>query len=131
MIIGHGIDLVDIEWAERFLAEPSGQFLARYFTETERGVVEEGREVAARLSGRLAAKEAVMKALGTGFSGGIGFQQIEVITLPSGAPSIQLHGAAAEKAKQLGVVRWLVSTSHEGNMAIASVIALGDQDTPR
>lgn len=131
MIIGHGIDMVDIGWTEGFLAEPSGQFLARYFTETERAVVEEGREVAARLSGRLAAKEAVMKALGTGFSGGIGFHQIEVITLPSGAPSIQLHGAAAEKAKQLGIVRWLVSTSHEGNMAIASVIALGDQDTPR
>ena len=123
--------MVDILSTEKLLNEPSGQFLTRCFTDGERAIVEEGREVAASLSGRFAAKEAVRKALGTGFSGGIGFQQIEVITLPSGAPAIQLHGAAAEKARELGIVRWLVSTSHEGDMAIASVIALGDQDTSR
>lgn len=124
MIVSHGIDLVDIPSTERLLNEPSGQFLIRCFTEKERAAVEEGREVSARLSGRLAAKEAVMKALGTGFGGGIGFQQIEILTLQSGAPEIQLHGAAAERAAELGIGRWLVSTSHEGDMAIASVIAL-------
>src|SRR3546814_20571387 len=72
-----------------------------------------------------------MKALGTGFSGGVGFLSIEVITLPSGAPTIALHGEAQARAEALGIVSWLVSTSHEGDMAMASVIALGDQSAPR
>lgn len=72
-----------------------------------------------------------MKALGTGFSGGIGFLSIEVVTLPSGAPTIVLHGAAQKRAENLGINAWLVSTSHEGDMAIASVIGLADQGTPR
>lgn len=131
MIIAHGIDLVDIAHTARLLADPTDQLLTRCFTLNEQVAVGTGIDRAARLSGRLATKEAVMKALGTGFSGEIGFLSIEVATLPSGAPTIVLHGAAQKRAENLGISSWLVSTSHEGDMAIASVIGLADQGTPR
>lgn len=67
-----------------------------------------------------------MKALGTGFGDGIGFLDIETVTLASGAPSIVLHREAKRRAELLGINSWLVSTSHEGSMAIASVIGLTD-----
>ncbi|WP_426290410.1 holo-ACP synthase [Sphingomonas sp. TWP1-3-1] len=130
MIIAHGIDLVDIAHTARLLADPTDQLLTRCFTLQEQDAVGPGTDRAARLSGRLAAKEAVMKALGTGFSGGIGFLSIEVVTLSSGAPTIVLHGAAQKCAERLGIGSWLVSTSHEGDMAIASVIGLAGQGMP-
>jgi holo-[acyl-carrier protein] synthase len=125
MIIAHGIDLVEIATTQRLLTEPTNQFLTRCFTHSEQHAAGNGVRRSARLSGRLAVKEAVMKALGTGFGEGIGFLDVEVVDLPSGAPSIVLHRAAALKAEQAGVARWLVSTSHERGMAIASVIGLG------
>lgn len=131
MIIAHGIDLVDIPSTERLLADPADHLLTRSFTEQERSSVGSGVERAARLSGRLAVKEAVMKALGTGFGEGVGFADIEVVTLTSGAPTILLHGEAKRRADLLGITQWLVSTSHEGDVAMASVIALGDQGAPR
>jgi holo-[acyl-carrier protein] synthase len=126
MIIAHGIDLVDIAHTAQLLTDPTDQLLTRCFTPHEQETVGTGTDRAARLSGRLAAKEAVMKALGTGFSGGVGFLSIEVVTLPSGAPTIVLHGAAQKHAEMLGISSWLISTSHEGDMAIASVIGLAD-----
>jgi len=72
-----------------------------------------------------------MKALGTGFSDGVGFLTIEIVTLPSGAPFIVLHEEAKRRADAIGIVSWLVSTSHEGDTAIASVIGVGDQTGPR
>ncbi len=131
MIIAHGIDLVDIPSIARLLVDPTDQFLNRCFTEQERVSVGEGVERAARLSGRFAVKEAVMKALGTGFSGGVGFADIEVVTIESGAPTIALHGQAKHYADALGISQWLVSTSHEGDLAMASVIGIGDQSAPR
>jgi len=131
MIIAHGIDLVDIAHTARLLADPTDQLLTRCFTLHEQESAGTGADRVARLSGRLAVKEAIMKALGTGFSGGVSFLGIEVITLPSGAPTIALHGEAQARAEALGIVSWLVSTSHEGDMAMASVIALGDQSAPR
>jgi holo-[acyl-carrier protein] synthase len=131
MIIAHGIDLVDIAHTARLLTDPTDQLLTRCFTLHEQESAGNGTDRAARLSGRLAAKEAVMKALGTGFSGGVGFLSIEVVTLPSGAPTIVLHGEAQKRAEMLGINSWLVSTSHEGDMAIASVIGLADQGAPR
>ena len=77
-MIAHGIDLVDIPTTERLLADPSEQFLIQCFTEEERVAVGDGLERAARLSGRFAVKEAVLKALGTGYGRGIGFRDVEV-----------------------------------------------------
>ncbi|WP_116091742.1 holo-ACP synthase [Sphingomonas crusticola] len=131
MIIAHGIDLVDIAHTTRLLTDPTDQLLTRCFTAREQEDVGAGTDRAARLSGRLAVKEAVMKALGTGFSAGVGFLSIEVVTLPSGAPTVVLHGAAEQRAEMLGISSWLVSTSHEGDMAMASVIGFTDQAAPR
>lgn len=125
MIIAHGIDMVDIGSTRRLLADPTGQFLARCFTLQEQQSAGDGVDHPDRLSGRFAVKEAVMKALGTGFGEGIGFLDIEIVSLPSGAPTVILHGKAKVRAEAMGINRWLVSTSHEGSMAIASVIALG------
>lgn len=130
MIIAHGVDLVDVSSTARLLADPSGQFLTRCFTDHEQTSAGGGADRSARLSGRFAIKEAVMKALGTGFGEGVGFLDIETITLASGAPSIALHGEARRRAELLGISSWLVSTSHEGTMAIASVIGLAVQRTP-
>lgn len=125
MIIAHGIDMVDIESTRRLLADPTGQFLARCFTIQEQQSAGDGLDQPDRLSGRFAVKEAAMKALGTGFGEGVGFLDVEIVSLPSGAPTVILHGKAKLRAEAMGIDRWLVSTSHEGNMAIASVIALG------
>jgi holo-[acyl-carrier protein] synthase len=124
-IIGHGIDLVDVEEMRRLVDDPAGHFLTRCFTEDERAAAGDGPSRLDRLAGRFAAKEAVLKALGTGFGGKIGFADVEILTLPSGAPSVVLHGGAAGAAAALGVIRWLLSTSHAGGSAIASAIALG------
>jgi holo-[acyl-carrier protein] synthase len=126
MIVAHGVDLVELAGTERLLREPTGQFLTRCFTAEEQADVGTGNERVARLSSRFAIKEAVMKALGTGFSDGVGFLDIEVVTLTSGAPSLALKGGAKARADTLGIVRWLVSSSHEAGMAIGSVIALSD-----
>lgn len=126
MVIVHGIDLVEIASTERLLGAPGSHHLARCFTEGEQVSAGDGFERAAKLSGRFAIKEAVMKGLGTGFGEGIGFLDIEVLILPSGQPSVKLHGNAAARAAELGIVIWLVSTSHEAGFAIASVIGLGN-----
>jgi holo-[acyl-carrier protein] synthase len=125
MIIAHGIDMVDIESTRRLLADPTGQFLARCFTIQEQQSAGDGLNQPDRLSGRFAVKEAVMKALGTGFGEGVGFLDVEIVSLPSGAPTVVLHRKAKVRAEAMGIDRWLVSSSHEGNMVIASVIALG------
>ena len=124
-IIGHGIDLVDVEEMRRLVDGPADHFLTRCFTENERAAAGDGPNRLDRLAGRFAAKEAVLKALGTGFDGKIGFADVEILTLPSGAPNLVLHGGASEAAAALGVMRWLLSTSHAGGSAIASAIALG------
>lgn len=131
MILAHGVDLVDIRHTVALLRDPTDQFLTRCFTRQEQDAVGTGQDRAARLSGRLAVKEAVMKALGTGFAEGVGFLSIEVVNLPSGAPTVVLHDEAKRRAAALCIQSWLVSTSHEGDMAVASVIGLGDQGAPR
>ena len=131
MILAHGIDLVDISHTAALLRDPTDQFLIRCFTPQEQEAVGTGQDRPARLSGRLAVKEAVMKALGTGFVEGVGFLSIEVVKLRSGAPTIVLHDEAERRAAALGIRSWLVSTAHEGDLAVASVIGLGDQGAPR
>lgn len=131
MVIGHGVDLVDIASTERLLNDPTQQFLLRCFTDDERSNVGEGLERPARISGRFAVKEAVLKALGIGFGAGTSFRDVEVMSLASGAPTVELHGEPARLAASLGITHWLVSISHEGATAIASVIAVGDQAGPR
>jgi holo-[acyl-carrier protein] synthase len=126
MIIGHGVDLVSIENIVKLVNDPGEHFLTRCFTDSERAAVGGGINMPERVAARFAAKEAVLKALGTGFGGDIGFVDVEILTLSSGAPHVVLHRGAQAAAKYLHVGRWIISMSHDGGMAIASAIAVGD-----
>jgi len=126
-VIGHGIDIVSVSRIDRMIAEHGERFLARCFAPGEAALHKPGSRGVERLAARFAAKEAVLKALGTGLTSGISWTDIEVITLPSGEPVLQLHGAAQRAGAARGIVGWLVSLSHTGDTAMASVIALGEK----
>ena len=123
-ILGHGVDIVEIARIESMLKDHAERFASRCFTEQEQAYAEESSRVRAeRYAGRFAAKEAALKALGTGLRYGLEFTQIEVERTGEGGPILVVHGKAAEMAKTRGIVRWHVSLSHAGGFAIASVIA--------
>ena len=123
-VVAHGVDLVDIEDMRRLVETPLSSQLSRTFTQGELDSCGEGQLRLERLAGRFATKEAVMKALGLGFGDGVGFPDIETVNLDSGAPTVVLHNKIAKLAAKAGVQRWLVSTSHTGKVALASVIGL-------
>ena len=102
------------------------RFLARILTDAERAALpEEPKRRLAYVAGRWAAKEAAVKALGTGFSAGIGFHDVEIVPLPGGRPELRFHGKAQEAAETLGVHTTHISLSHERDMAGAMVILEG------
>lgn len=128
-LVGHGVDLVEVERIAGMIREHGEQFLERCFTLAERSSAgaEAGgaRRRAEYFAGRFAAKEAVLKALGTGLSGGIRWIDVEVLRGPTGGPVVTLTGQAAEVAAELGVSGWLLSISHVKHYAMASAIAAG------
>ncbi len=126
MILGLGADLVAIARVEALLRRHGERFLARLFTAGERAECLSRARPAAHLAARLAAKEAGMKALGTGWSGGIGWRDLAVHSDARGAPSLQLAGMARHHADALGIRRALVSLSHDGDYAFAVVVAEGE-----
>ncbi|HNB60393.1 MAG TPA: holo-ACP synthase [Phycisphaerales bacterium] len=121
-IVGHGIDIVEVSRIQRMLDEHGEQFLARCFTDGERAVGEGGRRYHEHLAARFAAKEAVMKALGTGLSEGIAWTDCEVVREATGAPRLMLYREALQAAMRLGATRWHVSLSHSDHYAVASVV---------
>ncbi|MGH9249059.1 MAG: holo-ACP synthase [Acidimicrobiales bacterium] len=122
-VLGVGIDLCEVDRMRRVLARTPG-FAARVFTDDEQEYCRERREPVERFAARFAAKEAVLKAMGVGL-GACAFREIEVVRAESGAPSLALHGAAAELAAVRGIAGWHVSLSHTSTMAEALVIAVG------
>lgn len=124
-IVGHGIDLTPVSRIARLLTEHEKRFLDRVFTPAEQAYASGKKRREEHLAARFAAKEAVLKALGTGWAGGIAWTDVEVVNTASGAPSIRLHGLAAEHAGRAEITSWVLSLSHAGDMAIASVIAVG------
>jgi holo-[acyl-carrier protein] synthase len=124
-ILGHGIDIVEIARFRETLNKEQSQFEARCFTTLERQIADEsGVNRVACLAGRFAAKEAVLKALGTGWSQGITWTDVEIQRLATGCPSVVLYAKAKEIADHLGISTWLVSISHEKSYAVASAISL-------
>lgn len=126
MILGTGIDLTSLPRIKTLLEKHEERFLARILTAEERNALPQ--EPASRLAytaGRWAAKEAAVKALGTGFSAGIGFHDVEIVPLANGRPELRLHGKARKAADALGVRRTHISLSHERDMACAMVILEG------
>lgn len=122
MPLRSGIDTIEIARLEQIRPAIRERFIQRVFTEIE---VSQARDHNDALSGIFAAKEAVSKALGTGI-GAVHWRDIEIIHLPSGQPTVQLHGRAKIVADQLGLKVWSVSISHDRNKAIALAVALGD-----
>lgn len=121
----HGIDLTEVSRIGAMVAEHGDKFLERCFTQRERAYAGDRNRRDEHLAARFAAKEAVLKALGTGWAQGIAWTDVEVVLLPSGQPTLALSGKAAELAKQLGISRWVISLSHTESLAIASVIGTG------
>jgi holo-[acyl-carrier protein] synthase len=121
-VIGLGIDAVDIPRFRSLLARRPGME-ARLFTPSERAYVSRMADRAPSLAARFAAKEAVMKALGVGL-GAFGWQEVEVVRLDGGRPTLVLSGAAAALASEQGVGKWRVSITHTAALAEAVVAAL-------
>src|SRR4051794_15561957 len=124
MIVGHGIDIVEVDFFQRFGRDIPSTALARYFTDAELAHAGSGPHRAEHLAGRFAAKEAVLKALGTGWIDGIAWTDVEIVALPSGAPQVVLHARCAELAAARDIDSWFVSISHTATTAIASAIAV-------
>jgi holo-[acyl-carrier protein] synthase len=114
-----GIDIIQVARIKGTLAKFGRRFSRRVLTEAEDRYVRDRPE---NFAGRWAAKEAVSKVLGLGVRG-VGWTEIEIQRLPTGQPSVQLHGRAAKRAEQLGMDRIAVSISHEAEYAVA--IAFG------
>jgi holo-[acyl-carrier protein] synthase len=129
MIVGVGVDVVEVARVARALERHPG-FGARVFTQAEREAsAARGVGATAHLARRWAAKEAVSKALGVGFSG-FSYTDIEVANLRSGAPTVTIHGELGEWARQLGVVRWHLSLSDTAELAFATAVAEGPEVLP-
>ena len=125
MVRGLGIDLVAVSRIEEAARRHGERFLKRLFTETEIAYCARHPQPARHWAARFAAKEAGMKALGTGWSGGVTFRSIEVVNLASGQPTLVLHGASAERAQSLGATSAHVTISHDGGYAMACVVLSG------
>ena len=126
MIIGIGIDLVQVERLAKALRAHGTRFEERVYTDGERSDCNGRADRVQGLAARFAAKEACLKALGTGWSGGLSFRQVEVIRSPTGSPSLLLAGAAAERARTLGVRSIHLSLTHEPGVAAAVVVLEGE-----
>src|SRR5208337_5640766 len=122
MIVGSGIDLVEIGRIQQSLERYGQRFLNRVYTAQEQAYCLRKRKSAESLAARFAAKEAGAKALGTGISYGVNWLEIEVVREPSGRPSLRFYGRAAEVAKRQGVVRCNLSLTHTADLAVASVV---------
>ncbi|KAB2950483.1 MAG: holo-[acyl-carrier-protein] synthase [Rhizobiaceae bacterium] len=124
-VIGHGIDLVEVAELRRWIEDPRDPLIPRCFVQAELEEIGDGPDRIERLAGRFAAKEAVLKALGTGFGAGVAFSDVIIHRAPGAPPEVYLTGGAARAAAALGVTAWRLSISHAAGLATASVLALG------
>ena len=122
MIVGTGIDIAEVDRIAAAIRRHGDHFLQRLFTPAEIAYCEKHRDKFQRYAARFAAKEAAMKALGTGWRKGVRWLDIEVTRLPSGQPSLRLAGQARQFADALGVKNIALSITHSGNSALAQVI---------
>lgn len=129
MIVGIGVDIVDISRVESMLGRYGDRFLERVFTEEEAAYALRGVKAGERLSGRFAVKEAVMKALGTGKAHGILWRDVETLRAPSGKPVTRLHGKALERMREIGGTDLHVTIAHDAGKALAYVIIEGRDAT--
>ena len=122
MIVGSGIDLVEIGRIQQSMDRYGSRFLNRVYTGAEQAYCLRKHKAAESFAARFAAKEAGAKALGTGIRNGVSWLEIEVVSEASGRPTIQYHGRAAQFAARLGVSRAALSITHTSGLAMASVV---------
>jgi holo-[acyl-carrier protein] synthase len=122
MIIGTGIDIAEVPRIRQSIERFGERFLKRIYTAGEMRYCDSKANRVERYAARFAAKEAAMKALGTGWSHGVRWRDCEVVRMPGGRPSITFHGKAGEIASRLGVKNAALSLSHTAEQAIAQVI---------
>jgi holo-[acyl-carrier protein] synthase len=123
-IIAHGIDLVDFPRIERMVELHGERFINRVFTPTEQAYAEANKNDIEKLAGRFAAKEAVLKLIGTGWRGKIAWTDIEVVNNAMGQPEVKLDGEVKRIAQSLGIGQISISITHTANFAMASAVAL-------
>lgn len=124
-IIGLGLDATEIDRIAQAIERYGERFVRRVFTDAEIAYCQRKRDGAPSFAARFAAKEAAMKALGTGFSRGVFWQGIEVIR-HGGPPQLKFHGGAAARFAALGATRSLLTLTHSQTLAIAHVILIRD-----
>jgi len=122
VIVGLGIDVVEVARLADALHRHGDHFTERVFTDAERAACDPRADRVLALAARFAAKEACLKALGTGWAEGLGFRDVEIVREGSRPPRLVLHGEAARRAEVLGVVRSHVSLTHQPGTAAAVVI---------
>jgi holo-[acyl-carrier protein] synthase len=122
MIVGLGIDIAEVDRIESAIRRYGQRFLQRVFTAAEIDYCQSKANAFERFAGRFAAKEAAMKAIGTGWRHGVRWRDLEVVREPSGRPSMRFSGVAEGFAERLGMKRALVSITHTAAQAIAQVI---------
>src|SRR5947207_13399015 len=125
MIVGTGVDLAEVERIRAAIERFGDRFVQRIYTPGEIAYVERKANRYERYAGRFAAKEAGMKAIGTGWKRGVRWQDFEVTNLPSGRPALRLHGIAARIAEGMGVKTISLSITHTAELGMAQVILEG------
>jgi holo-[acyl-carrier protein] synthase len=125
VIVGLGVDIAEVGRVKAAIERHGEAFLRRVYTPKEREYCERFKNKFERYAGRFAAKEAAMKALGTGWSRGVRWVDVEVVREKGGRPTIALAGEAAKVAERLGVKRIVMSITHTGEQALAQVIFEG------
>jgi holo-[acyl-carrier protein] synthase len=125
VIVGTGIDIAEVPRIRKSIERFGDRFLNRIYSAGEIRYCDSKANRAERYAARFAAKEAAMKALGTGWSRGVRWRDCEVVRMPGGRPSIVFHGRAGEIAAKLGVTNASLSLTHTADQAMAQVILEG------
>ena len=122
MILGTGVDLAEVPRIRASIERFGARFVERIFTPGEIAYAERKANRFERYAARFAAKEAGMKAIGTGWRHGVRWRDFEVANLPSGKPTLRFHGVAAEVANRLGVKNVALSITHTAELGMAHVV---------
>jgi len=122
MIVGTGIDIAEVPRIAKSIERFGDRFIQRVFTDGEIRYCDSKSNRVERYAARFAAKEAAMKALGTGWNCGVTWRDVEVSRMPGGRPTVIFHGKAAEFANKLGAKNVALSISHTEQIAIAQII---------
>lgn len=129
--LAHGVDIVEVSRIADMLERHADRFRERVYTTGELAAADakttNNNTRLIHMAGRFAAKEAVMKALSTGWGQGVGFTDVEILAASTGAPTVTLHNAALAHAQSLGIRSWLISISHTSTHAIASAIGVASE----